>query len=144
MAPRRQAWLEVTTALLLLAGFAWVWDNVRRTRATHERMKFGCELLCVSLAYHRFAEDRRIPPCGFADIEAEKDGFLRVYEMIRSGKFVVRWNARLTADGTDYDQYVLGYESKVPLEGGWVLMGGGGRSQVSAEEFRALPFIPTR
>ena len=64
--------------------------------------------------------------------------------MIRGGTFVVRWDARLTGDGQENDRYVLGYESRTPDQGGWVLMGGGGRQHVSAGEFQALPLIPTR
>ena len=119
-------------------------DAVRRIREADERLKFNQELLCVALAYHRFAEGEGFPPRGLDDIETERDTFPLVYGMIRNGDFVVRWNARLTAIGVENDRCVLGYESRVPSQGGWVLMGGGGRGQVSAGEFRALPLIPAK
>ena len=144
MARRHHVWLWLTVALLLLAATAAVWHNARRMREVDERLRFSQELLCVALAYHRFAEDRGVSPHGLADIEAERGTFPQVYDMIRGGSFVVRWEAQLTGDGEENDKYVLGYESKAPSEGGWVLMGGGGRRDVSAGEFHALPLIPTR
>lgn len=145
MAGRRRVWLWSITALLLASGLAtgvWVRDAVRRIREAEKREKFNQELLCVALAYHRFAEEMGSPPRGLVDIEAEKYTFPQVYTMIRNGDFVVRWNARLTANGVENDRCVLGYESRVPSQGGWVLMGGGGRGQVSAREFHALSLLP--
>ena len=145
MASRRWVWVWLTAALLLVAGSVAVWQNARRMREVHERLRFNQELLCVALAYHRFAEDHDgVSPRGLADIESERSSFPQVFEMIRSGAFVVRWDARLTGDGRENDRYVLGYESRTPEQGGWVLMGGGGRQQVSAGEFRALLLIPAR
>jgi hypothetical protein len=144
VARRRQVCLWLTATLLLAVGVAWTWDKVRKTQALHERMRFNQELLCVALAYHRFAENHGFPPRGLADIEVAQHTFPRVYEMMRGGEFVLRWNARLTANGRENDQYVLGYESKVPSEGGWVLMGGGDRRQVTADEFQELPLIPNK
>ena len=138
---RRVEWLAAT--VLLPAALAGQWDNVRRTRAVHERMRFNQELLRVALGYHRFAEERGFSPRGLADIEEEQRFFPQVYEMLGSGAFVVRWDALLSADGAENERYVLGYEARVTVEGGWVLMGGGGRRQVSAAEFHTLPLIPT-
>jgi hypothetical protein len=133
------------TALVLAAGLTavvWVRNGVRRIREAEQREKFNQELLCVALAYHQFAEERGSPPRGLVDIEAERYTFPQVYTMIRNGDFVIRWNARLTGNGVENDTCVLGYESKTPSQGGWVLMGGGGRGQVSASEFHALPLLP--
>jgi hypothetical protein len=113
-------------------------------RAVHERLRFNQELLCVALAYHRFAEVHGKSPGGLADIEADRESFPEVFEMIRDGTFVIRWNAKLTGDGVENDKYVLGHASQVPNEGGWVLMGGGGRQQITATEFHALPPIPVK
>jgi hypothetical protein len=140
-------WLWLITALVLAAGLTavvGVRDAVRTIREAEKREKFNQELLCVALAYHQFAEEMGSPPRGLVDIEAEKHTFPQVYTMIRNGDFVIRWNARLTANGVENDRCVLGYESKTPSQGGWVLMGGGGRGQVSAGEFHELPLIPAK
>jgi hypothetical protein len=90
---------------------------VRKAEEVHERLKFDQELLCVSLAYHRFADGQGYSPRELVDIEAEKHTFPQVHDMIRSGDFVFRWNARLTASGEKNDRYILGYESKAPRGG---------------------------
>jgi hypothetical protein len=140
---RRPFWLWLV-AMLLMAGLAGVWNHVRKTHEALARLAFNQELLCTALAYHRFAENHGFPPRGLADIEEDKKNFPQVFEMLRNGDFVVRWNAQLTGNGEENDKFVLGYESKVPSEGGWVLLGGGGRMQVGKDTFLALPLIKTK
>lgn len=145
---RRFLWPTTVVLLLALAAGTWLAAAERRMRTTREtlaRLGFNQELLCVALAYHEFAGAHAgLSPKGLTDIEASKDSFPRVYAMIRDGEFIIRWNARLTADGVDNDKFILGYESKVPSEGGWVLLGGGGRMQMSKETFLATPLIPIK
>ena len=93
MTRRHRVWLWLTAATLLVAVAAAVWLNALRMREVHERLRFNQELLCVALAYHCFAEDHGVSPRGLADIEAERQTFPQVYELIRSGAFVIRWDA---------------------------------------------------
>lgn len=145
MARSRQIRLWLTIILLLGAALAVakVRDHLQNIRAIQKRVRFEQELICLSLAYHRFAEERGFSPRGLADIESEQGAFPQVAGMIRAGEFILRWNARLTGDGVTNNRHVHGYESNVPSEGGWVLMGGGSRLRMKAEEFHALPLIPT-
>ncbi len=141
---RQRVLMWVVAALLVLASVGALWQNALRMRETNDRLRFHQELLCMAIAYHRFAEDHGVSPGSLNDIETEKDTFPQVFEMIRCGDFVVRWDAKLTGDGHDNDRYLLGYVSTAPSQGGWVLMASAGRQQVSAGEFHSLPLIPTR
>ena len=67
-------------------------------KEVHERLRFNQELLCVALAYHSFAQVHGKSPSGLADIEAHRESFPQVCEMIRDGTFVIRRGNKGDAD----------------------------------------------
>jgi hypothetical protein len=95
----RAAILAVVTiaALLVLASVGAFWQNALRMRETCEWLRFNQEMLCMAIAYHRFADDHGVSPGSLNDIETEQGTFPQLFEMIRSGDFVVRWDAKLTS-----------------------------------------------
>jgi hypothetical protein len=102
------------------------------------------ELQKFGIAYHEFAADKGRGPAKLDDLQAKQSGFPTVYKLIQDGEVVVVWNGKLFGDSDENDKHVLGYEKAVPEKGGVVLLGGGTVRDLSAEEFKKTPKLPTQ
>ncbi len=83
-------------------------------------------------------------PYKIAEMGPALSGFPKLAEQIRSGEFIVIWNAALFPKGEESDKYVLGYQRCVAESGGWVLRGRGSVEKMRAEQFKAMAAIPTK
>lgn len=102
------------------------------------------ELMKFALAYHEFADQNRKGPARLDDLQKKRSEFPAAAKLIQDGGFVVIWNAVLFPNSDENDKHVLGYEKAVPDKGGLVLLGGGTIQQMTAEEFKKTPKLPTR
>jgi outer membrane receptor for monomeric catechols len=127
---------RVTLLVLLLlattASLAYAQDAKRRY-----------EILQLGLAYHNYNDQNNGPPSKIADLRTASATFPTLYKQVEDGEFIVVWNGIL-GDPNENEKVVLGYETAVPEQGGWVLRGGGSAIQMTAEEFRQMPKINTR
>jgi hypothetical protein len=88
------------------------------------------------LAWINYLGTKKVSPGSMADLEPKRATLGRLPEQIKDGLFIVIWGAGLTEDGRINDLLVIGYEKKVPTDGGIVLFGGGKVKELTAEAFK--------
>jgi hypothetical protein len=100
----------------------------------------------LGMGYHNFEDANKRGPANAEDLKPFIKDFAGLYEGLKSGELVLVWNvdfqdtrANAKKGGTSLNDLVLGYESKVPNDGGLVLMGYGGVHTMTAAEFKAAP-----
>lgn len=96
------------------------------------------------VAYHRYNDlHQRVTPSNLEQMETSRgmEGMLspEVSEAVRSGRFVVVWDAYYEAKVNAFDKCVLVYEKDVPEKGGLAMMGTGEIFQMTPEQFKAAP-----
>jgi len=123
------AWLVCAMSLPCLSGCG----------ADHTARKM--ELAKFALEYHEFNAAHGAAPARLDDLKERSSAFPNVYTQIEDGRLVVIWNAKLSHDGNENENYVLAYEKTVPEKGGWVIRAGGSVRRMTAEEFQKLPKI---
>ena len=140
----------VVAILLVLGGLLY---SAVPERCHRNPLEFA--LKAFALRYHLFyAEHGRAPtnlqelddytpanPEELTDI-GSYDGTLAI-DRVRRGEIVVFWNAKFFPSGDKNNEYILGYETSVPTDGGYIVRGGGSVSRVSADEFATMVAIPT-
>jgi hypothetical protein len=137
-------------AILVAAYVAFVWlPHANRKLLEYDLKKFA-------LLYHEYNAAHDRSPSSLDDLEAftpedtlginppETYDAPRAFEMIRSGRFIIIWDAELLPDGDQNEKYVLGYERNASEDGGLVMRAGGSVRYLTAEQFKALPKIKTR
>jgi hypothetical protein len=97
----------------------------------------------IGRMYLSYCHDNGHPPKQLADFEPFAKDYVRAWQAIRDGSWVVRWGTELGGDQEKADsQTIIAYEKNVPttstLPGGWVLMGNNGSRQLIGSEFRKL------
>jgi hypothetical protein len=117
--------------------------NMRNAAA---RQKTANDLRQIGLSYHNFHDMKMRGPSGPEDL-ASVPGLSAEEKALMArtgpgGDYVVYWSALLplmAKKGPGASQVVLGYEKKVPTEGGMVLMGDASVQQMTAQDFAAAP-----
>ncbi len=125
--------------LSIIAASAIVFSGCQaRSRA---RM---AEIQQFGFAYHEYHAAKKQSPRSIEDLRDQVSKFPELADDIRSGQFVVIWNAVLNPDGNENDKYVLGYEKQVPERGGLVLRGGGVVEKMTPEVFAKIPALQVK
>ncbi|MCI0464632.1 MAG: hypothetical protein L0Z62_47510 [Gemmataceae bacterium] len=102
------------------------------------------EIQQFGFAYHEYHAAKNQSPRSIEDLRDQASKFPELADAIRSGQFVVIWNAVLNPDGNENDKYVLGYEKQVPERGGLVLRGGGVVERMTPEVFAKTPAMQVK
>ncbi|NND97362.1 MAG: hypothetical protein HKN47_08555 [Pirellulaceae bacterium] len=107
--------------------------------------------LCLSklaTAYHAFHDANNRGPKDldefgeFIESEQNDKGTLEALKRMHEGDILMFWNATMSDDSDQNDQYILGFEAACPGNGGYVVMGGGTVDHVTAKKFGTMNEIP--
>lgn len=136
----RGASLLLGTACCLLFAACGPTEQETITTTTTE----GLQLREVGDIYRVHCLEKNAPPRKLADLVYYEQGFPMALIGVRSGDIAVYWGGELS--GADQDEpgavpsdKVLAYESRVPQEGGYVLLADRTIKKMTAEEFQAAP-----
>jgi hypothetical protein len=105
------------------------------------RQKAVNDMKQLGMMYHNFHDAKARGPESAAEWNAlvsdpeEK----ALVSAVAAGEYVIYWNVKFPTLTAGTQNTVLGYEKKVPTEGGTVLMADGSVQQMTAEDFAAAP-----
>ena len=102
------------------------------------------EVFRFVVTYHEYFAKHKKGPGNLQDLGTAASEFPKLSEQIRTGEFIVVWNAGLFENAADNGNYVLGYDRRVPEAGGWVLRGSGTFEKLTADVFKTIPKLPTK
>ena len=87
-----------------------------------------------------YSGEHRRGPAKADDLARYQVGFPLGYRAVQSREIVVFWGATMPGEGEGgKTEAVVGYEKKVPSEGGFVLLHNGTVKEMSPAEFQAAP-----
>lgn len=140
-------WRVVLLIVLLWGAIA---SYVTVISPLRERVALRLELGRFADQYFNFqAQQRRSPRdldelLAFIDLnpQGQQAPFDRAASAIRSGDLIVCWNAQPGSQYRSYHEF-LGYESKVPGTGGFVIRASGAVSKLDAWDFKGMTPVPT-
>lgn len=104
----------------------------------------GITLRELGEVYRAHSLEKKAPPKAMADLVSYERGFPRGLAGVRGGEVQVYWGGALsspeaTAPGEVPSDKVLAFETKVPKEGGYVLLADRTVKKMTPEEFSAAP-----
>jgi hypothetical protein len=109
-------------------------------RKAGEKLSDRTELISLGLLYHKYWDGNKKGPTTvdeLATVAQANDSFeLRSIGNLRSGKYVFYMDVDFPKLPAGVGKTVLGYEAKVPAEGGQVLMADGSVKDMTAGEFQ--------
>jgi flagellar basal body-associated protein FliL len=91
----------------------------------------------IGLAYHNHVDARGKPPTKAEDLAPFYENDAGVTAALKSGAFVVFWNASFRDMKAGTSNTVLGYEKEAPEKGGLVLIADGSVRPMNANAFKA-------
>ncbi|MBN74046.1 MAG: hypothetical protein CME32_32745 [Gimesia sp.] len=136
----------------------------RLFKPAEQAHSFKSEMQPLGLAYHEFHQKRERSPSSLEDLQdfidnppppPKAEGIVppdsvvvvtipeSLKKMIEAGKVIVIWNAVLTDSGQENDKYLLAYTADIADNGGFALTAAGRVLELTAEEFKAYPLVPT-
>jgi hypothetical protein len=78
-------------------------------------------------------------PANVGELASLETGYHFGYAALKAGDIEVIWGAMMAGEGGGGSDSIIAYETKVPSEGGYVLLENGTVKKMTAAEFQAAP-----